>query len=140
MPQDFPNWHGAVTVIDPIQRVAALEHSFGQDIGDPRFIPFIQLYEFEALLFSEPSSFGAAFPGRHAEIQKLELMRSLFLSPEYIDGDEPPSRRMCAVFPDYNKAVYGALIANTIGLSTIARECAHFRHWLQTLRLLDAAV
>ena len=41
----------------PDQRVEALEHAFGKDLSDRRFVPYIQLHEYEAYLFSDPTCF-----------------------------------------------------------------------------------
>src|SRR5262245_39086083 len=41
----------------PEKRVDFLEQSFAKDIGDPRFVPYIQLHEYEAYLFSDPTWF-----------------------------------------------------------------------------------
>jgi hypothetical protein len=101
-----------------------------------RFLPFIQVHEFEALLFSEPSAFAAAFPGRESAIRNLVNVRTSFPSPEHIDDRDNPASRICAVFPDYQKPVDGALVARRIGLEKMARECAHFSEWLERLRRL----
>ncbi|MEX2174614.1 MAG: DUF4276 family protein [Pirellulaceae bacterium] len=39
----------------PHKRVEFLERAFADDIGDDRFIPFIQLHEYEAYLFCDPA-------------------------------------------------------------------------------------
>ena len=39
-------------------RVEVLERSWSQETGDSRFIPFIQLHEFEAYLLSDVSQFA----------------------------------------------------------------------------------
>ena len=41
---------------DPVKRVQFLQEEFAKDIADPRFIPFIQLHEFEAILFADPAT------------------------------------------------------------------------------------
>ena len=47
---DFPGIEEAERLRqDPQARVRSLEASWSGDIGDQRFIPFIQLHEFEAL-------------------------------------------------------------------------------------------
>src|SRR5438876_5193285 len=49
---DFPGTNEAEKLRnDPLARVSSLESAWSEDIGDERFIPFIQLHEFEALLF-----------------------------------------------------------------------------------------
>jgi hypothetical protein len=39
----------------PDKRVEALEKAFADDMGDSRFVPYIQLHEYEAYLFSVPN-------------------------------------------------------------------------------------
>lgn len=139
LPTDFPELNRSRQVADAVSRVEFLETAFGRELNEPRFIPYIQLYEFEALLFSNPSVFDAAFPGRTKEIEELHRIRNMFPSPECIDDGEStsPSKRICALFPDYEKPVFGALIAARTGLNSIANECPHFGSWLRNLRALS---
>ena len=53
LPDDFPG-KNRLSGGTPAQRVAFLEDSFRQDIDHPRFLPFLVLHEFEALLFADP--------------------------------------------------------------------------------------
>src|SRR5438132_5923010 len=56
LPSDFPGTEVAESLRpDPHQRVRSLEQAWLKDIGDQRFVPFIQLHEYEALLFTEIS-------------------------------------------------------------------------------------
>jgi hypothetical protein len=57
LPQDFPGRDTWSKQTDPLQRVRLVEEAFSGDIGDHRFIPHIQLHEFEALLFADVSQF-----------------------------------------------------------------------------------
>ena len=53
LPKNFPEWEKAAERRhDPNARVTHLEEALASDIGDRRFIPYIQLHEFEALLFA----------------------------------------------------------------------------------------
>lgn len=54
LPEDFPGLTESRKYTDSIERVRMIEEAFSLDIGDPRFLPYIQLHEFEALLFAEP--------------------------------------------------------------------------------------
>jgi hypothetical protein len=56
-PDDFPNNANARRLVDPYARVEALEKVFKADIEHLRFIPYIQLHEFEALLLADPEKF-----------------------------------------------------------------------------------
>jgi uncharacterized protein DUF4276 len=140
LPWEFPGRDAAQAIADPFGRVQALEDSFAADIADARFIPYIQLHEFEALLFSNPDSFAVRFPERAALIQELHAIRIEFSSPEHIDDDTPPSKRILAVFPDYDKVAVGPLVINHIGLERVRRECRHFHDWILRLEGLTGAV
>lgn len=137
LPRDFPGLNDSPR-LDPIKRAAFLEAEFARDVGDHRFLPYLQVHEFEALLFADPSAFAYAFPGRDDKIAALEEIRKAFASPELIDdGDQTsPAKRFCAVFPDCEKVAVGAQVASRIGLNVMARECLHFRNWLEALRAL----
>ena len=52
LPGDFPGMDEIESITDPYEKVALLENALVRDIGDDRFIPYIQLHEFEALILS----------------------------------------------------------------------------------------
>lgn len=141
LPQDFPGYDFCMRHTDPIHRVECLEERLDRDLSHRRFIPYIQLHEFEALLFSEPKRFEVAFPKRQAEIQRLAEIRSEFQSPEHIDDqpDRAPSRRILGILPDYRKPVAGPRIAGQIGLSKLRQECPHFNQWIARIQSIAAA-
>jgi hypothetical protein len=123
----------------PRQRVEFLERAFAEDIGDPRFVPYIQLHEYEAYLFSNPTWF-AYFYDRKKEISALQTIADSHDTPELID-DEPnsaPSKRIIAQIPEYEpaKAVIGPQLAVLIGLDVIRAKCPHFNAWLSRLETL----
>jgi len=107
-------------------------------MNEPRFIPYIQLHEFEALLFAEPSQFAVAYPNKEKEIQKLVAVRAKFISPEDINEGEntAPSKQILAIFPDYKKVSTGSRIALKIGFAKIRTENPHFNEWLNKLEQL----
>jgi hypothetical protein len=105
------------------------------DRFDPRrFVPFVIMHEFEALLFSDCHAFSSGI-GRPDLLSSLEKIRDQFASPEEID-DSPttaPSKRIIALIPHYQKPILGTLAALEIGLEVIRRECPHFSEWLSRL-------
>jgi len=142
LPIDFPSFDIAKASADPYKRVAILEKALKQDIESERFIPYIQLYEFEALLLSQPDDFASHFIERKKEVKELTEICSKFNSPELInDGTETaPSKRIIAKIPDYEgaKVSAGPLIAKKIGLTIIRKKCPHFNEWLAKLEKLDS--
>ena len=122
------------------ERVEALEQTFAEDISDRRFIPYIQLHEYEAYLFSDPSCFRYFYNHHEKEIAALKAIADSHNTPEGID-DGPytaPSKRIIEKLPDYKgaKSIVGPLVAEWIGLDTIRRKCPHFASWLLRLETL----
>ena len=141
LPRDFPGYEAAGQVNDPRQRVAALESALKDDIDDWRFIPYLQLHEFEALLLADPQKMEVQFPGSDDGIRKLVEMASLFESPELIDDgrDTAPSKRISHTIPEYygRKASAGPLVAGHIGLAALRSKCEHFGEWLNRLESVE---
>ena len=140
LPDGFPGYKSASQLQDPRQRVNALESALKEDIGDWRFIPYIQLHEFEALLLSDPLKLAAQFHDCEAGIRRLADMASRYSSPEMMDdgGETAPSKRIIAEIPEYSgrKASAGPVVANKIGLDALRLKCEHFGDWLDKLERL----
>jgi len=141
LPNDFPEFGKAAELPDPIRRVAALEKAFAEDIGDQRrFVPHIQLHEFEGLLFSDISVIHNTIAPEETErnLKKLQAILENAGSPELIDDgrETAPSRRIESIYPSYNKAAHGPQIAVHIGLSKIRSMCPHFDAWVTKLESL----
>lgn len=139
LPTDFPGYSTAAHD-DPYQRVAALEDALGKDISDRRFVPYIQLHEFEALILSDPQELDSQFDNRADGIARLETMVSQFASPEHVNDstDTAPSKRIIREIPEYEgrKASAGPIVTEKIGLPTLRSKCAHFSEWLDKLESL----
>lgn len=141
LPKDFPGKRGRRrNPRDPMAYVTALEKAFGDDIGDPRFVPHLQLHEYETILFADPESFRIAFADCDRAIAELRTIAGLFPTIEHID-DGPttaPSKRIIDLLPAYrgSKTSAGPDIAEYTGLSVIRSKCPHFDAWLTRLELL----
>jgi hypothetical protein len=141
LPKDFPGKKGRRrNPRDPIGYVTALETAFGGDIGDPRFLPHLQLHEYETLLFADPESFRYSFESCDRAIEELERIVASFPTIEHID-DGPltaPSKRIIELMPAYRgrKTSAGPDIAEYTGLPAIRAKCQHFDAWLTRLESL----
>ena len=137
LPTDFPDYADAARESDPYARVEILESALSEAIGDRRFVPYIQLHEFEALLFSDLEKLGTQFPERLPEIQRLVETTTVRGSPELVnDGSTTaPSKRITAAIPEYasRKASAGPIVAAKIGLPVLQSRCRHFREWIERL-------
>lgn len=136
------------------QKAAQVKQALAGDIAvalpDPRdhrrFIPFIVMHEFEALLFSDPAAMARGFNHADAEAD-LAAIAGQFSTPEEIN-DSPltaPSKRIIKVFEDrgydrYEKPLLGNLAALEITLPVIRAKCPLFGVWLSKLEKLGVAL
>lgn len=83
---------------------------------DIRFLPYIQLHEYEGLLFSDPPAFAAAINEPHLT-QAFQQVRDAFPTP----------KRVVQSCRSYSKVLHGTIAARGIGIEAMRRECPHFR-------------
>ena len=106
----------------------------GGGFNNQRFIPYIIMHEFEALLFSDPYNFAKGI-GQEELADRFQEIKDSFPSPEEIN-DSPqtaPSKRVVNIIPRYEKPLMGTLAILEIGLETIRQECHFFDTWLSLL-------
>lgn len=125
-------------------KVKKVEEAFGNDIDNSNFIPYLQLHEFEGLLFSSPEVIADNLikPGKreHRELLKeLQKIRNQVTTPEEINDNKKtcPSKRICKLAQKYQKINDGIPIAKKIGLEKIRKECPHFNEWLEKIEKLS---
>ena len=140
----FPGWDEADKQRHiPHERVLTLERAFAADVDDHRFIPHIQLHEFETILLCDPSHFALEYDHSAAGIAALQAAVAEATSPELVNDHEAtaPSKRIIAQFPQYSgqKTTVGVELAQCVGIDTTRSQCAHFDEWLKRLESLDSA-
>ena len=111
--------------------------AMGGSFDASRFVPYVMMHEFEAMLFSDCDGFARGI-GRSDLAPKFQEIRDAFGTPEEIDDspDTAPSKRVEALVPGYQKPLMGTLAALEIGLEAIRAACPHFRNWLNRLERL----
>jgi hypothetical protein len=125
------------------ERIECLETCLAEEVDVPRrFIPYLQVHEFEALLFADVEVIDRAprmHPSGESRLDDLKSIVDYFDNPERIDeGEETaPSRRLADLFPRYDKQVHGPMIAHDIGLPRLRDACPHFDEWVTQLESLD---
>jgi len=102
-----------------------------------KVIPYIQMYEFEGLLFSCPDIFDDHLNGEKLVDWGLKILRQFGNNPERINDSQQtaPSKRL-QLRTNYVKTIHGPAICQDIGLETIRSLCPGFNEWLQTLESL----
>lgn len=141
LPENFPGQTLANNMKDPYAKIDYLESEFGKDLSDRRFIPYIQLHEFEALLFVQPVQLGKILFEAQNCISELEKIKDEFDgNPELIDEGKTtaPSKRIINIIPAYKsqKPTAGAVAAGNTGIPLLKERCRHFREWVTKLESL----
>ncbi|MGY2896459.1 DUF4276 family protein [Deinococcus sp. UYEF24] len=140
LPKDFPGYAASATASTGADRAALLEQSLANSIDSERFIPYIQPYEFEALLYSDLATLDDALQllSPVSQLMALKAMMAAVSSPEDLN-DSPntaPSKRLLRLYPSYDKRVFGSLVTEATGLPIIRHACPHFHSWLARLEQL----
>lgn len=138
LPSDFSGYSDDVKVKNSLERVLYLEQKLYEDIGQTNFVPYIQLHEFEALLFISMQGFNYCFGNDMIKIRDFEQILSQFPNPEDIN-DNPltaPSKRILKIIPNYQKPFQGGMIALENGIEGILKKCPHFATWVEKLLAL----
>lgn len=134
-PRDFPNYEALARTANPYERVTALETAIRNQVNSERFIPYIQLHEFEALTLSSKEHFKKAFDtNRHKSVDNL-FREIQGLAPEEVNQtvEGAPSKRILSHLVGYNKVRMGASITKSIGVEALKASCPHFGEWIERL-------
>ena len=133
LPHDMPQYENSMKKQNKTEQIKSLEEAINKAIDDRRFFSYIQLHEFEALLFSSNKGFEYYFSEELAE--KTASIISSYNNPEDINSspEGAPSKRLLAIKPDYNKVLEGNLIALEIGIKSILEKCLRFSEWIKTI-------
>lgn len=105
---------------------------FGNHDSERRFIPYVAIHEFEAMLFSEPRKLADQLQVSQIAIEKII---SECGEPEKID-DSPvsaPSKRLENLSSRFKKTSTGIAIAKATGLQKIREQCPIFNNWLSII-------
>ncbi|QTA90701.1 DUF4276 family protein [Desulfonema magnum] len=142
-----PDWPGRADIRDndtAIKKARRIEERTLSEIiklfpnlnVSERFIPYIQMHEFEALLFSDESALANMIGANTLEI--AALLNDCGEPEEINDNPQTaPSKRLqylCG--KKYRKVTMGKSIADAVGIQTMRKKCPHFDGWLKRLELL----
>ncbi len=137
---DSPYTDEISNIKDSYLRVEALEKAIFENIGLKRFIPYVQLHEFETFLLVDPDQIQAMYPDRASKVKALKKEISGLHPVELINETDhgAPSKRIIKHLPEYKdqKAQVGPLVAEEIGIEKLRKHCSHFDQWLQKIEAL----
>lgn len=145
---NFPNWEKAQQIKDKYKQLGLIEAGMKKAIEERHldnhhlFIPYLQLHEFEALLFSNKEVLFRNIPRTNiprTAIQALKQVFEEFSNPGLINEhpDTTPSQRLKDNIDGYNKVVCGSILADAIGIEAMKAHCPHFAEWIEKLKRLQ---
>ncbi len=133
---NFPNWDISERIPNRNIRMEAIEQGMHKDVSQElryRFIPYLQLHEFEGLLFNDISIFYNQIPPADI-VGKVELEKIFaeYNNPEMINTkkETSPSHRLKRIIKGYNKIIHGDILAEAIGLNKIRKKSPRFNEWI----------
>lgn len=100
-----------------------------------RLTPYVQRYEFEALLFAVPKHTVEWLQGTPAQLGEMEDAVRRSGSPELVNDSvqTSPSHRLQRLFSGYDKKLHGPEIIELAGLDLVRSQCVRFDAWLVRL-------
>lgn len=143
LPDDFPGVEESTEIQDVRSRISFLEDKFAEELGDGAFIPYIQLHEFEALLFVDIIRLQTEYPLSGERILTLKEETDIYGDPEMINNspDTAPSKRIIAALAQdyhYNKVQSGTAVTSAIGIEALLENCQHFKEWIENIKRMAA--
>jgi hypothetical protein len=142
IPSDFPGFKESKNEGSHQEQVTFLEKAMRRDIEETQnevfdnFIPYIQLHEFEALVFSSMSGVDALFERSEFQFKEFQKVIEHYPNPEDINNrpDTAPSVRLKKIITGYDKVLYGIGIVKETGMETTLSKCPHFNVWINKLK------
>jgi hypothetical protein len=125
----------------PLDRVHRIEFEARTSFGDDRFVPYVQLFEYESLLLSDLEELKNWLDPQGIDLLRDNLQVDLGdnWQPEDVnDGKETaPSKRIIRYAPAYefSKKAVGPDVAKAIGIPRLRGRCKHFDEWISELEV-----
>lgn len=118
-----------------------LEQKILESVAEPlrgKIFPYVQMYEFEGILFSSPEAIENVIQENGIENWAQGVLDNFDGDPEEINDSRQtaPSKRLSKK-TGYIKTVHGPDIAEEIGLEVLRQTCTGFGAWLDQLEKLS---
>lgn len=133
LPADVPGVADTAGINEPYKKVELIERKIleAEEYDENFFFPYIELHEFEAMLFSDVTKLEETY--FEDDLTALKKCVELQSNPELINNgaETAPSKRILDCITCFDKANAGVAVLEKIGIENIARKCQHFSEWLK---------
>ena len=141
LPSDFPGFNDLKATQTHQEQANLLEIRIKKDLEDSQkklfenFIPYIQLHEFEALVFASINGIDSLFERSEMDYNGLMNVIQQYPNPEDINNhpDTAPSVRLKKLISGYNKVLHGIDIINIVGMNELLEKCPRFKAWVESM-------
>ena len=141
LPLDFPGFSDLKATQTHKEQASLLETEIKKDLEDTQkhqfdnFIPYIQLHEFEALVFASIKGIDILFEREEMDYKGLMNVIEEHPNPEEINNHPAtaPSMRLKKLIPGYNKVLHGIEIIKTMGMPELLEKCPRFKTWVESM-------
>ncbi|RVU83533.1 DUF4276 family protein [Leucothrix sargassi] len=105
--------------------------------AEKRYVPFVAVHEFEALLFSDAAILA---DGLGVSVEAVSTIIESCGAPENINNSPQtaPSKRIEGLNRGFKKTTTGITIAEKIGIERMRQCCPLFNSWLEELESIQA--
>ncbi len=135
LPPDVPGAADTAGINDPYQKVEFIENKIleAEKYDGKFFFPYIELHEFEAMLFSDITKLEETY--FEDDLTALKKCVELQSNPELINSgiETAPSKRIVNCINNFDKANVGVDVLEKIGIENIAKKCHHFSEWMKRI-------
>ena len=133
---DFYGFKGIASTETKPSLEGRIAQSVKADYRD-KLIPYVQMHEFEGLLFSSPHTIATVLQDTTLEPWAEGVFGEFDNNPEKINKSQEtaPSKRLIKQ-SRYRKTTHGPAIAARIGLEGLRERCAGFDGWIASLEAL----
>lgn len=138
LPADFPGY--ANKTKDAYLWVHNIETAWIKDINHCRFIPYVELHEFETLVLCNSAKLKEEYPNSAKSIERMDEFwhKEIGDNPELVNTklETSPSHRIISALEGhyrYDKVKSGTTVTNDIGIDALRLMCIHFDEWINKL-------
>lgn len=143
IPNTFPGVTVAKAAAQGVDRGTIIESALAEVFQEPRFVPYIQIYEFEALVLAALDGVKWLYPEHLPSLNALQqFCRNTGNCEGINDGpDTHPARRIDDAVPGFlrRKEEDGPSALRAVDLEVIRASCPRFSHWLGRLEALPGS-
>lgn len=127
--------------IEPYEKIRLVEENLYKQVNSEKFLPYIQLHEFETFLFVDSEvTVNNLLNCRKSQLKsKIDgILAGFNNNPELVNNSPQtaPSKRIEKMYPAYQKPLAGTFVCQELGIDEIRKKCKHFSEWLEKLERL----